>query len=38
MSEIDLEERKIIIKRAKIVFSIIGIALLILGTAVYYGR
>ena len=31
------QERKIIIKRAKIVFSIIGITLLILGTLIYYG-
>jgi len=32
------QERKIIIKRAKIVFSIIGTALLILGTLIYYGK
>ena len=32
------QERKIIIKRAKIVFGIIGIVFLILGTAICYGK
>jgi hypothetical protein len=36
MSEIDLDERKIVIKRAKITFSIIGTVLIILGALIYY--